>query len=97
MNARVLQAFLIGTTPNPKTRGETVVERATAALRVLLRDLPPSREACWSGRVVAFLEDLYDAESAPRPFWLAELRARLGTNPEQARSHRERAQRGDTE
>jgi hypothetical protein len=88
MTAPGLQAFLGGTTPHLATRrkleawlvrmeagaGEgTGVESATAALRVLLRDLPPSREAAAGRRLVRHLEEIYGSEGAPRPVWLDDL------------------------
>jgi hypothetical protein len=97
MTAPGLQAFLDGTTPHPKTQrkleawlvrvegasgADTGIDTAEAALRVLLRDLPPSRQATVVSRAVGLLEALYDEERAPRPVWLAELRANLDTSTE---------------
>ena len=91
-----LQSFLDGRTPYPATHrklerwyvrekanvgGDTGVEAAEAAVRILTRDLPDDLRADAARRSVEFYEAVYDAAGTPRPVWLRDLRTALDEGP----------------
>lgn len=93
MSAPGLNAFLDGGHPRSATRRKLAtwfiqfgaartqgidVDAAGTALSLLLDDLPPESRPQAVGGAVEFFERLYDEALAPRPGWLAAIRAEIG-------------------
>ena len=92
MSAPGLQAFLAGSRPHLATirkveswyvravaesGGDLTSTDATAALALLIRDLPEARQGAATSRLVECLQALYEGERTPLPVWLEMLRQQI--------------------
>lgn len=92
MTAPGLQSFIDGTKPHPRTLrkveswyvrtiaqsgADLNAQDAVAALFLLTRDLPETRQLAAIRRMTEYLETLYEGERIPPPVWLRALKEQL--------------------